>query len=333
MNIFILLLCLNAGISIILAIAAFQRRSVPGSLPLVFLMLAVALWSFGYAFELYSHNYDTQLQLIRIQYIAIVFIPVAVFFLSVSYKTQRKIKHLWQVLLLSVIPVLVLLSLWTNELHNLFYLDMLKGEEALTFLPAYGPVFWLHALYSYALLSLSVYNLISSYKSLPEIFRKQTTVMLIASLIPWIINLLYVTRLVYLSIDPTPFGLTVSGITLSAGLFYLNLFQPIPIAENHLVNNLKDIVLILTPQNNILKLNSAAENTFNCITAEVLGLPLQDVSEDIFKVIRRTDPVDPEECNIMLKNNDDLHYYQCHVSPLVNKKNKLIAKIILLSDI
>lgn len=334
MNISILLLCLNAGISVILAVAAFQRRSVPGTLPLVFLMLAVALWSFGYAFELYTHNPVIQLLLVRIQYIAIAFTPVAYFFLSVAYKTQRRIKKLWQVLLLSIAPILVLLCLWTNELHNLFFINLIEDNGTISLVPDFGPVFWFHTLYSYILLSLGVYNLISSYKSLPEIFRKQTTVILISSFAPWIVNLLFITRIVsFFSIDPTPFGLTVSGIIFSIGLFYLNLFQPIPIAENHLVNNLKDIVLILTPQNNILKLNSVAESTFNCNTADILGLPLQAVREDIFNVVQNATSADPEECDFILKQNNKIHYYQCHVSPLVNKKNKLIAKIILLSDI
>jgi two-component sensor histidine kinase/PAS domain-containing protein len=334
MNISILLLCLNAGISVILAVAAFQRRSVPGSLPLVFLMLAAALWSLNYAFELYSSNFHTQLLLVKIQYLGIVFIPVAAFFISVSYKTQRKIKRLlWKVVVFSIVPLLVLFSLWTNELHKLFYSNIWTSGESITFFRAYGPVFWLHALYAYLLMSISVYNLLDSYKKLPDIFRKQTTVMLIASLIPWIINLLYITQVFNPAVDPTPFALTASGITLSIGLFYLNLFQPIPIAENHIVNILKDIVLILTPQHHILKLNSAAERILNYKTDQVLGQPLQEISKDIFDAIQNTAALDSEEYNIILNKKSTPHYYQCHVSPLYNKKNKLIAKIILLSDI
>jgi two-component sensor histidine kinase/PAS domain-containing protein len=330
MNAFTLLLYLNAGVTLFLAFAVLQRRNVPGSTHIFFLMIAAALWSLSYALELGSLTQAMQLLWKKIKYIGIVFIPVSSFFLSLCYRSQKRNTQRRHIVILSIIPILILASLWTNEYHHLFY----RTTGLLKFPPEYGPAFWLHAIYSYILLCFTIINLIRSYRSLPGVFKTQTSIILISFALPWLLNILYISRiLAFLPIDPTPLAFSLIGIALSTILFSLNIFQPIPVAENHIVNNLKDVVLILTPQNQIIKINSAAENIIGSKTEKLLGLPLKSVEENIFKAIVSNKISDPGGCEIAIKKEKDVYYYQCQLSPLLNRKGKLIAKVVLLSDI
>ena len=76
----------TAGVvSIILAIFGWQRRHAPSAIPFVILMLSVAQWSIGYAFELGSTGLQTKVLWAKIEYLGIVTVPVVWLFFALKY--------------------------------------------------------------------------------------------------------------------------------------------------------------------------------------------------------------------------------------------------------
>ncbi len=60
-------LLIAAAISAALAFFAWRRRSAPGATPFMALMLAVAVWSIGYAFELSSVDLPAAIGWLKIE--------------------------------------------------------------------------------------------------------------------------------------------------------------------------------------------------------------------------------------------------------------------------
>ena len=74
---YLLLLLLAAVISSALALYAWLHRRVPGAQPLMWLMIAVVVWSLAYALELAVHDLSAKITWAKIEYLGIAILPVA----------------------------------------------------------------------------------------------------------------------------------------------------------------------------------------------------------------------------------------------------------------
>ena len=71
-----------------------------------------------------------------IVYIGTCFLPVGIFFTSLTF-VNTKVKFKKEYILLFVIPIISLIMLWTNDLHHLFYIEYSKYIHKTIF----GPYF------------------------------------------------------------------------------------------------------------------------------------------------------------------------------------------------
>jgi hypothetical protein len=121
---------------------------------LISAVLAVFEWSLAYALELGSANLAVKTLWAKVQYIGIVIVPVGWLVFVLRYTGQDKWLTRRTVALLLIVPLITLSLVWTNEAHRLIWrviaLDT-SGPSAMLEL-TYGPWWWLHTAYSYALL-------------------------------------------------------------------------------------------------------------------------------------------------------------------------------------
>ena len=106
------------------------------------------------------------------------YIPVIIFIISlVFYKNDINLKK-WR--LLYVIPTLSLISLWTNDFHHLFY-----RHYSIEFMETtYGPMFYVHCVYSYALIFISIFMFIWTSMKKSGFFSRQTLLIISGCIIP-----------------------------------------------------------------------------------------------------------------------------------------------------
>src|SRR4030067_1297835 len=151
-----------AAISAVVAIFAWQRRSAPGKTTFALLMFAVSEWSLSYAFELGSGLQETKLLWATLKYQGVVIVPVAWFIFTLKYFGHGHWLTLRKCILLSLVPCITLVSVWTNDLHGLFwsYLRLDRSTSFSVLVESFGPWFWVHTLYSYTLLILGTVLLI-----------------------------------------------------------------------------------------------------------------------------------------------------------------------------
>src|SRR2546423_13711544 len=73
-----------------LALYAWRRRLMAGVVPFSILMLAVAVWTLGYALELAGGDIPTKIFWLGIEYLGIVIMPVALLGLALQYTGRTK---------------------------------------------------------------------------------------------------------------------------------------------------------------------------------------------------------------------------------------------------
>ena len=84
-------------------------------------------------------------------YIVTCMLPVALFFVAIIFR-NTKIRFKRKYLLLFIIPFLTLAILYTNQYHHLFYKVYSSNLNEMI----YGPYFYVHSIYTYGLLLISI---------------------------------------------------------------------------------------------------------------------------------------------------------------------------------
>ncbi len=324
-----------ALISLICAIYAWRQRPRTGAFSFSLMMFSVFIWLFGYMFEFLAMDSATRFMWGNIAYIGIALVPAAFLLFSLEY-TGRSNWLSWKTIgLLSIEPILVQILLWTSVRFEFFYTqvsyDFSQPIPEATFV--YGPAFWIHAIYSYLLLLAGTIILFLKFRTAAGLYRRQLTIILIAAMIPWITNIVYLFWPGATIVDPTALAFFATGLLWGWAIFGYRLMDIMPIARDTVVEHMKDGMLVLDHENRIVDMNPAAERIINQRVDDIIGLLAEDVLapwQDVAAPYQHMDQVSDE---IVVTHGDQTFYYDLQITPLLNKQGKRTGRLILLRDI
>ncbi|HEY1015352.1 MAG TPA: histidine kinase N-terminal 7TM domain-containing protein, partial [Herpetosiphonaceae bacterium] len=267
---------LGAGaISTTLAVIASRKRTSVSALPFMAMMIAVAYWSFCYAIELSSTQLATKVLWSKIMYPGIAITP-ATWLIFALYQTGRghwfTRRNWWW---WTIEPIAVIALAWTNNAHRMIWTDNRLVQEGgiVVQVVDHGPLFWVHAVYSYVGIALGSFFLIKDALGAGGLLRSQTWLMLVAISAPWIGNALYLSGLSPSNLDLTPFAFTLTGLGLAAALFRFGLLEIVPIARSRVVDTISDGVLVLDSDHRLVDINPAAAAVIGRPISELIGQP------------------------------------------------------------
>ena len=328
----------TAAVTAALAVYGWRRHHTPGAKPFVLMAAAVSLWSLCYALELGSTTLAAKLFWSNITFVGITAATAAWLAFALQYTGRGEWLTRRTFALLAIEPVLVILLTWTNDFHHLFRTGAgmvpLADGSALALDPTYGIAFWLHGVYCYVLLLIGTMLLGQSFLRAPHLYRRQTGVMLVGALAPWIANVLYLTEPRILShLDPTPFAFGFSSLAVAWGLFHLRLLDIVPVARDTLVEEMSDGVIVLDALDRILDLNPAARQIIGRPTGETVG-------STVTQVLPGWPPreaASPDETRIhteiTLAKDDRPRVFDLRITPLYDHQARLTGRMATLRDI
>jgi PAS domain S-box-containing protein len=213
---------------------------------------------------------------------------------------------------------------------------------------AYGPWFWAHTVYSYLLLSLASIQLLAVVLRSPDLYRRQSGVLLLGLLLPWVSNGLYLSGLVPVpNLDLTPFAFAFSGIAFVVGLFRLRLLDIAPVARRAVVDGISDGMMVLDAQGRFVDLNPAAERLIGRSAAEVIGKAADQVLAAYAELVDQYRDLMGASAEITLWSDvsgtqfgprpgdirDVAHHYELRISPLTDRAGQLVARLVVLHEI
>ncbi|MCS6841503.1 MAG: PAS domain S-box protein [Roseiflexus sp.] len=269
-------LVISGSVAIVLALAILQHRETGGNVAFALIMIASAIWSWGYFFQINALSPDLAMVAVRIKYLGIVSVPACWLWFALTY-TDR-VAHLTrrQAGLLAFFPFLTVMVNMTNDWHSLFYRRITVTPPdvlpRLTF--EYGPWYWLHVSYSYILVLAGTWLLIRFWRVALQLQRAQIALLTGSLLCTTVISLaFYAIEQFKGLLDITPILIAVNGM-----FFYLALFRPgrldaRPIAYAHLFEQSNDGVLVFDTKGTIIDCNPAARRLLDL--ANPIGQPVQ----------------------------------------------------------
>jgi diguanylate cyclase (GGDEF)-like protein/PAS domain S-box-containing protein len=325
---------LSAIITLVASIAAW-RRSGPGSVMLSFLLLFMTMWSGFYSTRWMNISLDIKMFWFKLMYIGVSGLPTffLLFVLAFTHHdawfTKRKLT------LLSIQPILSAVLFWTNDHHWLFYRSLAVVQEngfmAVDFVR--GPWYAINIVYSYAVIGVAFFVLSQAALRWSPIYLNQYRLILIGSLLPWAgsaYSEFYFSQWHGLDLAPLMFGL--SGIIYVFAISHTHFMDLIPVARSHLIENMRDGVLVLDLQNRIVDINPAMENFIEGKISSYIGKNAFDVFQpwmekaDLF--------LEQTETRLELKvPKDPARYLDLQVTPLYDRSQLMNGRLMVFRDI
>ena len=197
-------------------------------------------------------------------YIGTCFLPVALFFTSLSFaNTKIKFKRIH--IILFVIPIISLIAVWTNNYHNLFYSNYsLNLNEN-----KYGPYAYIHLLYTYSIFAISIIMLLKYSIKNAGFFSKQSILIIIGSLLSIIINILGTLKIIPMTVYITPISFAFAMAFFAIAIFKFDFLKVAPIAMQRVVDRMSDSFLVVNEDNIITDFNETLLKTFKLSATDV----------------------------------------------------------------
>jgi signal transduction histidine kinase/CheY-like chemotaxis protein len=316
-----------------LAFVAWRRRAVPGAPLFALLMAAIAGWSLVNALEKSLVTYELRRAVSTFVYLFIVTVPVAWLTFAVRFSRQDRWLPRWAVPLLFVEPVLVLLLVFTDHWHGLFRASTemtTRGPYAVMVI-RHGPLFWVHAVYTYLVFALGAGFLVVGLTRRPDWTADRLAILLAGMLVPLVGNVAYLGGLQpeWLT-DLTPIYFAVSGLAAAWMLFHVRIFDVLPIARDRVLDCLSDAILVLDTRWCFLDANRAARALSPELPAP--GRPLADVFPDIAQLPALRAGNEEAHAEITVLRSGKETSWDVHVQPILDEEVK-IGVVIRLTDV
>lgn len=268
-----------------------------------------------------------------ITYIGNSFLSVAVFFAVITF-INTKIKFKNKHLLLFIIPIISLMALWTNDLHHLFYIEYSIYPSQTT----YGVFLNIYNTYTIGLLLVSMVNLLRYSIKNSGFFSKQAIMIIIAALIPIVINILSIFKIAQFTIYITPISFAITIILLTFAIFKFKFLRITPVALQKIVDRISDGYLVLNEENVI--------TDFNKTYLEIFGMKAEKVrNKSIIEYLEENNINSEKYKNAFekIKNSEETVKFEQRISELnkyfaveintIFQNKEFLGKLVLFKDI
>lgn len=313
---------ISAAITTLLTIYAWRHREAPGARPFAVMMGLITYWSIVAALEALA-PLPVQREFFRnLKYLSLAGAPVALLVFALQY-TGRKAVITWRgVVLLSVIPCITQLILWTNPYHDLWF----ASEGGAT-----GLWFWIHSAYSFLLVFIGLTLMTVAILRASTLRRWQTAALLFGISLPLLVNIVHTFRLIPYTVGFTPLAFMISGLAFAWTMYSHHLFDLTPLAREALVEGMQNGMLVIDTDLHIVDHNTAAEQLLE--TSRLSGQTIADIFPNWPAVREHLHADQPGETEIQLTRNNETLHYEIHVIPLHDRQRALAGYLLTLHDV
>ncbi|MDF2613819.1 MAG: domain S-box protein [Clostridia bacterium] len=319
-----------------MAFLFWKRRSAVGASSMMLIMILAVEWSMCTLLSSVCSYFEVKIFWDKLSYLGVVYIPVVWLIFSLQYTRKENDLKKGHIYLLLIIPCITLFMVFTNDYHHLFAsqtrIELLKGSNLQLVVIDYASWFWIHASYSLSMIIVGMVILLYTLVRLSKIYTKQAIIMILAVLIPFSDQILFLLQLRPIkNLDTTTFSFTFTGVLFFIGMFRYRILDLIPVARTAVIETMEDLVVVLDNQKRIIDINTSAQDMLKMEYHQIIGQTIESVAEkiafskEINEIYRNG--------KIVLNIEGKKRYYDMKRSPLFNKKNYRIGEFIVLRDI
>jgi PAS domain S-box-containing protein len=330
-------LIISASISLSLGIyALFRRRNAKGSISFILCMLVATIWCTANALEISASNLPTKLFWANMQYFAYCYSPVTLLVLCMQFTGYNEWVQNRKILWLTLLPTIILILVWTDGQHGWIRYDIHMNYGGLfpVIAKKYGPVFFIHAAYSYLLNVSAAALLIRGVFYNNTVYRRQVAALLAGLSLIVIPNLLYILGLGPVQrFDITPVFFGPAGLIIAWGIFRFKLFDLVPLARATVIELMDAGVMVLDLQNRVLDINPAFEKIIGLSTAGITSNRVEEACANIPGLAEACTDRNITQTEFSIDSGESLRVYELLLSPLVDSRGMLIGRLVISYEI
>ena len=274
-------LALPALVSSAVCVATFvyvwPKRRAQGAVTFLLLTVASFVWVSLQALSALLVSEEAKILWSKIQYFGIVAAPALALVFAIDFNglLLRHRRALFAFLALE--PILVLVALFTNDFHGLFWSEL----ESIVGVPlkvlAYGPLFRIHTFYSYIVVLVSCAIAFWSFAQTPGWWRPSALVA-VAPLTVLFFNLLHLTgNSPFWGLDPSPIGISIGMAFVAFAVFRYRAFDLAPITRGEIYDRIDSAIVTVEANDRVVDANRAAREVFEMGDERIFGTSLEDV--------------------------------------------------------
>lgn len=295
------------------------------------------IWTMSYLISFYllsTYNIDFKLS----GYINIFcanLIAVALFYMGYIY-SKSDIRFIYKHIFIFIVPIITTIMLLTNNQHHLFF----KSPNALYSKIVPGFYFYIHTSYSYGLILVGFAILLQFTINSSGFLSKQSFLVLIASLIPLIYNILVIVFRIIPDYIPTPISFSFSMTIFYFAIIKYDFLNVVPVALQKIMNYISDGFIVFNREYQILEYNQTFIKMFlhsipnqnlkqNLLQMNIAGISGETMERMVEATILNGGPQTIKR--EVFFENKTRHYYVDFI-PMFNGK-KFIAEILIFRDL
>ncbi len=316
--------------------ALIRRRKSKGTISFVLSMAVLSVWALFNALELSGSDLKTKLLWANLQYLSYGYSPVTLFAMCAEFTGHDRLVKSRRFLWFAVLPTVIFALVWTDGSFGLirygFHLSFSGAVPVVA--KQYGPLFYVHAAYSFALNLFSWFLLVRALFSRSAVYRKQTLSLFLGLSLILFPNFLYVSHLIPSyrhDITPALFG--PAGLFAAWGIFRQNLFGLVSLAWATVVKNMEVGVLVLDQQGDVLDMNPACEQLLACTAPQAIARPFGEVCAAIPALAAAFSERNGPSVEFSIGAGNAGRVYAAEISPITGKGSKTLGELIMIWDV
>lgn len=330
--------------AILLAIAIFlagfagvsfnRCKATVAALPLSLLLVALALYSGGYAGELLSKSLRAKLLWNAFQYLGISFLPTLWIAFTARYVN---VPLLYRKPLLAGMIALSLLTLFGVATDGIFHLRYASvgivskgGLSLLAF--TRGPIYWSHTVFSFAGFLTGSVLLVNGIITTPRYFRHQLLLMLAGTMLPWVNYGFYLAGINFGGIDTIPFSTFVSAVCFGTAIFKYRVLDVIPVARSRVFETMSDGVIVLDSSGRLADYNPSAGNVIPELTKNAISSDARALFAGYESLLMNVEMNVEADFPFSVGSGDLERHYLAKISIIRNGNGAAIGRIVSFKD-
>ena len=333
-------IAISAGLSISSIIVAVRLASLhplsavkAGALE----VCAGAFWLLTSGLGLTTTSLSLKFLIYQMGFFGVVLVPACWLALSLIISGYERWVNRRTILGLSLVPIITLALVFTNEYHGLVYsnVGLNPANPILPLILTPGLLFWsVVVAYPYVLLLVGTIILARRLMLSRRAFRVQVYSLLLACLIPWLLNTLYFFyQAQFRYIEPTPLALTLGALLVLWRTTHWSGIYIAPVAHEVIIDNMSDPVIVLDYEKRVVEMNPMAEKLICRSYSDLVGKPIESVWSEWPRVAKvlYDESTGPKELSFNI--GDMNRYYELEDSRLPGFSNEEVNLLITLRDV
>lgn len=303
---------------------------MPGASDLILLELATAWWALAASLEDALADAPTKVFLLQLSYIGVVSAPVLLLIFALRYTQPGRPIARARLVLLWVVPAAALALAASNGWHGLIWSRITPATVPGTLVYHHGAGYYVMIAYLYMVSLAAMAVLARAMVRLRHVYRWQALAILLAIPLPLLANVLYVIGASPIPHDDAiPAAFAVAGLAFAVGIYFLGLFDILPVAHDRVIESMGDGVVVVDLQRRIVEFNPGARRLLADAAPARVGKPARpplsgwlDAVEEVGAAVRREDAIAQGRAVVDLS-----------VAPLTDRRGRRTGWFVLLHDI